>query len=282
MNYDEFKAELDKTPELMGDIYKNHKDDFTKHLTDNEKMVVTTMDEYKKTTQTAIDKAIKDGHTAWEAKVEQLTGLKRPEGKKGLEWFDEVSTKLKYMAEGDDAGSAYAKGLKKELDELKSSLKTEKEQTFKAEVNGKVEAGISSLKFATPSHIKKDDEIATYQKTKAAQMVLVFNSLYTAKKDESGQLLYVNGKGEAQTADGQPMTADQIAARDFASDLAPKGKSQGGTGSINDDPNATNEGYLAASPDLIEKKLAEMGKAYMSPEWEELYRKALKAIGKGI
>jgi len=281
MTYEEFQAGLAETPEILATVLEKHEADAIKHLTEGKKMVVTTMDEYQKNTQKAVDEATKRNHSDWEAKLEKVTGQKRPEGKKGLEWFDELSAKIKYVTEeGGDPNSAVVKAMQKELNDLKTSLSQKEQEALNARIQGEVASGIRSLQFAAPGHLKKAEEQTAYQKQKAQDVIDVFNARYTAKLDDSGNTVYLNKKGEAQVADGSPMTAEAIAARDFANDLAPKGRSQGGTGSLDNDPNSGNEGYLGATPEAIELKLAELGKPYMSEEWEKLYRAAMKAIGK--
>jgi hypothetical protein len=279
MNYEEFKAELDKDPVLIDSIYDNHGDGFTKHLTDKKGMFVGTMDEYTRNTQTSINEAVRKNHEGYETKIEKLTGIKKNAGESGHDYFDRVSAKLKYLEDGDTPESATVKGLRTELTTLRTEIDTERKNAFKATVNAQVSGALNALTFAVPPHLRKDDEIAAFQKSQRTQKGIVFNATYSAKS-ENGGLVYVNGKGEAQMENGEPMTADQIVARDFASELTTSTHSQGGSGSGKNDPNSKNEGYLGPDQKTIEEKLSEMGKAYMTPEWEELFRKAMKAIGK--
>lgn len=281
MNEDEIVAALEANPELQTGLFNRLEPGITKHLTEGKGMFVASKDDYTKTTQKAINEAIGQNHKGYEEKIEKLTGIKKNAGESGHDYFDRVSANLKYQKEGDTNESAVVNGLRTELKGLRDEITQKDTALFNETVNTQVAGAMNGLKFAVPAHLKKDDEIAAYQRSKAAQMGVVFKAAYTAKK-EDGVLVYVNGKNEAQMLDGQPMTADQIATRDFAADLAPKGKSQGGAGSLNDDPNSKNEGYLAATPTEIEKKLGEMGLAYMTPAWEEKYRAAMKAIGKGL
>ncbi|GAB2582426.1 hypothetical protein [Spirosoma areae] len=282
MTYEEFQAGLAETPELLGTVLEKHEADAIKHLTDGKKMVVTTLDEYKTTTQKAIDEATKKNHSDWEAKIEKVTGQKRPEGKKGLEWFDELSAKIKYLdGEGVDHESPLYKGLKKELDDLKTERATEKKELFKAKVENQVTNAIKGLQFATPSHLKKDDDKASFLKQKAEDAADIFTARYTPSYDDQGRLIFSNKKGEAQTLNGEPMTADAIAARDFANELQPKGHSQGGAGSGGTDtPNPNgNADYLGATTEDIRTKLAEMMIPFGSDKWADLYTKAHLAAG---
>ncbi|GAB3783317.1 hypothetical protein GCM10028818_41070 [Spirosoma horti] len=279
MTYEEFQAGLAETPELINEIYEKHEGDFTKHLTDGKKMVVTTMDDYQKTTQTAIDKAIKDGHTAWETKLEKVTGQKRPEGKKGLEWFDELSAKIKYMENADDTESPLYKGLKKELDDLKEERKSEKKELARVKIDGEIKGAVNKLKFAVPSHVKKDDEKTAYQKREIEDATDIFNARYTTTIDDKGRFVYTNKKGEAQTEGGEPMTAEAIFARDFATKLVPDGRSAGGAGSGDDDQHQGGADYLGATTEEIRTKLAEKGLGVGTAKWKEAYEKAHIAAG---
>lgn len=285
MTYDEFQAEIaknpDQTPDLMKTLYEKHEGDFTKHLTEGKKMIVTDATTFATDRQKAIDEGSKKAHEAWEGKVAKVTGQTRPEGKKGLDWFDELSAKLKYGVEdGADPNSAMIKGLKKELEELKTNLSTAEKKALQARIDGQVNAAIKGLKFAVPGHLKKDDEKSAFARQKAEDAADIFNARYTTSMDDQGRVVFTNKKGEAQTQDGEPMTADQIAARDFANEMAPKGNQQGGAGSNDNSNNGNgNADWLGKDTAEIRTKIAEMGHGMGSAKWRELYDKAHVAAG---
>ena len=281
MTYEEFQAGLAETPEILDTILEKHESDATKYLTEKKGKVVTTVDEYRTNTQKAVDEATKRNHSDWEAKIEKVTGQKRPDGKKGLEWFDELSTKIKYMENNDDTESPLYKGLKKELDDLKTERANEKQELVKAKIDGEIGKAVSKLKFAVPSHLKKDDEKSAYQKREVEDTTDIFNARYSTTIDDKGRFVFTNKAGEAQTVDGTPMTAEAIFARDFAGKLVPKGHSQGGSGSDTDEQQQQNGNadFLGDTTEKIRAKIAEMGAAFGTAKWKELYEKAHLAAG---
>lgn len=290
MEYTEFEAGLQKRPELINEIFEKHTEGFTKHLTEGKKMVVASMDQYTADRQKAIDEATKKNHSEWEAKVEKLTGQKRPEGKKGLEWFDEIAPKLKYLTENSDDDTAEGRANKSALKQLQDELKTMKTQladkdkaVFSASVNSQVNSGIRALKFSMPGHIKDDTQKTAYQRDLAQANIALFNSLYTPEARQDGSVQFKDKQGNVLVnSDGEPLSVEGIFAKNHAHLLAPTGHSQGGSGAGNTDPNASKPDYLGKDDEAIQAKLAEMNVEFMSAKWEELYRKAKAAIGRSL
>lgn len=282
MTYEEFQAGLAETPELINEIFDKYEGDYTKHLTEKKQMIVTTKDAYAKDREDAIGQGTKKAHSEWEEKFEKVTGQKKPDGKKGLVWFDELSSRIKFLNEdGGDTNAAIIKGLQKELEEVKTSLSKKDKEALQARINGEVNTALKGLTFATPSHLKKDTEKTAFQRQKAEDAADIFNVRYTTSIDDQGRIVFTNKKGEAQTENGQPMTAEAIAARDFANDLVPKGRKAAGAGSGEDDDQQQQGGadYLGATTEEIRKKIAEMGHAVGTNKWSELYSKAHIAAG---
>lgn len=290
MEYTEFEAGLAKRPELINEIFDKHGENFTKHLTEKKGMIVTTQADFTKDREVAIGEGSKKAHEAWEQKIEALTGLKKNAGEKGLDFYDRVSAKLKFLKDGENddtpegrANNAALKTLQDEIKNLKKSLDDEKSAGFKNKVTAEVSAGVRALKFAIPGHIKDETLKASYQKDQVAANIALFNSQYTPEARQDGKIQYKDSKGEVLVdTDGEPLTIEAIFTKNHAHLLAPAGHQQGGSGSNEEDPNKSKADYLGKDAAAIEQKLAELGIEYMTPDWEEKYRKALAAIGKKL
>lgn len=285
MTYDEFKAELEKTPDLLTDITEKHESDFLKHLTEKKGKIVTSTDDYARDRAAAIGEGSKKAHEAWEAKIEELTGLKKTQGEKGLDFYDRVKKDLKFQATQTDdtpegrADNAAIKALQKQLEDMQKA-NTEKDKAFfVSKVKTDVEASIRGLKFSVPPHIKDDATKAAYQRDLVAEKTALFNSLYTAEARTDGSIQYKDKSGTVLVDNsGEPLTVEAVFAKNHAHLLTPTGNNQGGAGS-NDAGGNGNADYLGKNREEIRAKLAEKGLASGTTAWKEALKKALVAAG---
>ncbi|AKD55024.1 hypothetical protein [Spirosoma radiotolerans] len=285
MDEDEILAAIEANAGLQAKVFEKYEPGFTKHLTEGKKMIVTTpeeqLKEYAKLSEPAIKLATRQTHEGYEAKLEKISGVKKLDGESGHAYLDRLSAKLKYLEKTDDTESALYKGLQKELEALKTERQNEKQELARVKIDGEIKGAVNKLKFAVPSHVKKDNEKSAYQKREIEDATDIFNARYTTTIDDKGRFVFTNKKGEAQTEGGEPMTAEAIFARDFAAKLVPAGRSAGGAGSGNDDGGQGGGGadYLGATTEEIRTKLAEKGLGVGTARWKEAYEKAHIAAG---
>lgn len=289
MTYEEFQAGLAETPELLGTVLEKHEADAIKHLTEGKKMVVTTMADYTKDRQKAIDDTTKKNHGDWEAKLATIMGETRPEGVNGLTWLDQLVEKkalIKASQTGDPnspenkAKDTAIQDLQNQIKDLKKGLDDEKKGTFNAKVSAQITSGIGALKFRVPADIKDDAQKTAYQRDQVAATKALFGSLYTPEAMTDGKVLYKDAKGTPQVDEnGDPLSVEGIFAKNHAHLLTPTTRSAGGTGSADDQPQNSSADYLGATTEEIRAKLSEQMIAMGTDKWAELYKKAHIAAG---
>lgn len=287
MTYEEFQAGLAETPELLDTVLEKHEADSIKRLTEGKKMVVTTEAEAATNRQKIIDDTTKTNHTAWETKIEAISGETRPKGVNGLTWLDSLIADKKLTAKEEkgtpegDAATAATKLLQEELKTLKKDLADKDKAVTTAKVDAQVNSGIRSLPFAVPGHLKAADAKTAYLKDQVSGQTALFNAMYDGESMANGTILFKDKQGNAQVnTAGDPLTVTEIFEKNHAHLLTPKSNTQGGSGSQEDENvGKGNADYLGATTEDIRKAIADKGISFGTDKWSELYTKAHIAAG---
>lgn len=154
-------------------------------------------------------------------------------------------------------------GYKSKLGELEKSL-------FSKEIDWQLSGSLDNANIFVPTHLKTDEEKQAYINQEKNLMKLGFMSAVTAKKDESGNVVFYEGdKLLVSTKDGKPLKAGEILQSKFSGKFLQPGQQGAGSGhgKAGGEGGAGGNGFKTV--DDIHKHLAASGIAVSSQEYQD-------------
>lgn len=244
--------------------------------------------EKEKEVSTATSKA----HTDWEKTFEDVFGVKKPEGTKGLEWFKSTATEFKKKAEekkeepdpgknkvDDDKASAELKALQKKVEDFeKNASDKEKEQQQKV-VNSALRASTKRLSIAGDS----DEEVAKMRQ----RLEKLIQGDYSLQLDSDDELIvYKDGEVVVDSDTNKPIAFNKLVEKEYAFALKKEDserKKVTGTGTNQDDVTKDSvdpkKGIKRKTEDEIREYMRAKGFIAGSKEWREFFDNSMKESG---
>lgn len=179
----------------------------------------------------ADSEATKRNYTSIEQTIFESTGVAKREGEKVHDYqkraFSENQEKVnkqkeEVSAETSEVVTTYQKmneGLLKRISDMEKREKDREEQSFKDKASGLIEGAFSTIKLNV-----SDDQMADEREEKR----IVFEAKYSPVKAGNGSIVWKNKEGEVLlSANGMPMTPEQIIKQNHPSWLAKEGITAG-------------------------------------------------------
>lgn len=254
--------------------------DFNKYLSEKG-LVAKTPAEIQREVNEVVGKTHKD----WEGKVSTLTGIVKPDGKKGLDWLDEVIKPTPApaanatptpapMKVADEVAAAQIKSLQEQLNQFKKTAEDAENSARQRKLTLNLESSIQNVLDG------KDTDF----ESKARSVSATIAASYEQKLDErDNTVFYKDGEAQINPATSKPYTAAEIIKRDFAY-LIPKERPvvKGTERQPNEKPLMDSEGkpfITARNEEEISAKANELGLIMGTPERTDFIVRSKKASG---
>lgn len=245
--------------------------------------VVKTAAEIKAETQVEADQASRRAHEAWEAKAESVLGSKKPDGVKGVEWFETAAKealkpKEQQRTVADDVKDQQLKAVQDELETFKKNVETDKKTSHSKTINVGVNAALRTIGAAgsTPQEVAQN----------SAALDTLVKAKFRWDFDDANDLVAYDGDNIVMDPDtNQPMKFHKIVEQNFGILLPPKKEPKPvitGTGAdrreIVTSPDG-KKGIKASSTDEIREERRKLGIIAGTPEANEFFAESCRISG---
>lgn len=222
---------------------------------------------------------IKALHEKYDQDLFELTGDRKKPEEKTYDFLKRKVTEIKEAAKGGNpVDKDQLKQLQEMLENEKKSKQTELSQVhetyFRKEVALNLSAAVAGFTIAVPSQLT-DEQKTDFANKQKEMIVQNFQSVYTAKKDNDGNVVFYKGEElQVSTKDGKPLSAADLIAENYTTYFAATGRKLSGAGTA-----GGNELSASSTKEDVIANLKAKGISETSKEFMDQYEEALKKYG---
>lgn len=254
LTLDQIASEIAAKPELKTSLISSLKDEVIAGMQAEGRIIRTKEEEetfltnYEKNTipakvQAEIGAKVKAVHDQYDNDLFELTGEKKAPNEKTYDFMKRKLAEMKAQKNGGDKDPVLAdqiKELQAKLKERESYVAPDevnklKQKFFTEQIGFRLSASLDQANIAVPAHITDEKQKKEFIETQKRFIKNDFLTRFTAKQDESGNIVFYDGEKlltDAKTA--APLTESDLVKANYTGYFVPEKKPSGGAGSGGD------------------------------------------------